>query len=78
MEDYSNNAIHILEPDGSMEPTLTPELVAKGFATMEPDDHHVIITHFGDKVATFGAAARRECIRLACFDHLKAEGAKCQ
>ena len=31
MQDYSNNAPHFLEPDGSLEPTLTPELVAKGF-----------------------------------------------
>lgn len=73
MQDYSNNALHFAEPDGTLEPILTPELVAKGFATMEPDDHSLIITHFGDKIATFGAAASRECIRAACLDHLQME-----
>ena len=75
--DYGNNALHFAEPDGSMEPTLTPELVNKGFATLDSEDH-VILTHYGDKIATFGACALRQYIRQACHDHLQAEyqGAK--
>ena len=73
MQDYSNNALHFAEPDGSLEPTLTPELVAKGFATMEPDDHSLIVTHYGDKIGTFGCNALRELIRQACLDHLQTE-----
>ena len=71
--DYGNNAPHFLEPDGSLEPTLTPELVSKGFATLEPDDHSLIVTHYGDKIATFGACALRQYIRQACLDHLQME-----
>ena len=66
MEDYGNNAPHFSEPDGSLEPTLTPDLIAKGFSTIEPDAHSLIVTHYGDKIATFGAAARPEYIRAAC------------
>ena len=72
MQDYSNNALHFAEPDGTLEPILTPELVAKGFATLDSEDH-VIVTHYGDKIATFGAAASRDYIRAACHDHLQAE-----
>ena len=70
--DYGNNAPHFTEPDGTLEPTLTPELVAKGFATMESEDY-VIVTHYGDKIATFGACALRQYIRQACLDHLQVE-----
>ena len=73
MQDYSNNALHFAEPDGSLEPTLTPDLIAKGFSTIEPDSLSLIVTHYGDKIATFGACALRQYIRQACHDHLQTE-----
>lgn len=73
--DWSNTSLHFAEPDGSLEPTLSPELESAGFGIVE-DDHIVGLFHKGDPVAMFTHFAPPSTIRAAAFDHLKEHGAE--